>query len=190
VSSFQDPSHAGSYAVDGDMATYWQSDKAVGSKARLDEWIAVDLGSSVSLNRVVLEWHDFYATSYTIEVSNDNSNWSRVYTNIVGDGATDELLFSETTARYLRLVTTSWISASWRDWLRELRVYGPGGQPVTPTSTPTPTATATVAGGSSVHIGDLDAAGFSLGGSWLAQVTVLVHDSAENPVANALVEGT
>lgn len=58
----------------------------------------------------------------------------------------------------------------------------------TPTNTPPPTETPTPEPGSSMHIGDLD--GSSSGSRrWTANVTITVHDSAENPVANATVYG-
>lgn len=42
-------------------------------------------------------------------------------------------------------------------------------------------------GGDTVHVGDLDRLTVDLGTRWGAQVTVLVHDDAENPVSNATV---
>jgi hypothetical protein len=41
-----------------------------------------------------------------------------------------------------------------------------------------------------VHIGDLDAAASPTRSSWTASVTVLVHDDAHRPVANATVTGS
>ncbi len=55
----------------------------------------------------------------------------------------------------------------------------------TPTSTHTPTAVPT-----SVHIGDLDGIATWMGSKWVATVTITVHDSNHNPVANAKVSGS
>jgi hypothetical protein len=64
----------------------------------------------------------------------------------------------------------------------------------TPTSAPgatptrTPTRTPTASASSIMHIGDLD--GSSTGqNKWTATVTITVHDSNHNPVANATVSG-
>jgi hypothetical protein len=43
-------------------------------------------------------------------------------------------------------------------------------------------------GGSTVHSGDLDAIKLNSGARWRTQVTVLVHDDAENPVSGAVVD--
>lgn len=40
-----------------------------------------------------------------------------------------------------------------------------------------------------IHVGDLDRASTSQGGSWTAAVTVTVHDGSHTPVANAMVTG-
>ncbi len=60
--------------------------------------------------------------------------------------------------------------------------------PVPPTPTSTATATATP-GSSTMHIGDLDGTASSFFSLWNAQVTILVHDANENPVASASVSG-
>lgn len=62
----------------------------------------------------------------------------------------------------------------------------PTGEP--PTPTPTPTETPTPVPGSTMHIGDLDGSS-STARRWDATVTITVHDSSENPVANATVYG-
>ena len=41
-----------------------------------------------------------------------------------------------------------------------------------------------------MHIGDLDGMGTYQGGKWTANVTIIVHDTYHNPVANATVSGT
>lgn len=58
----------------------------------------------------------------------------------------------------------------------------------TPTPTPLPSATPTQAI-STLHVGDLDGTNASYKNKWEADVTIVVHDSLENPVANASVSG-
>jgi hypothetical protein len=40
-----------------------------------------------------------------------------------------------------------------------------------------------------MHVGDLDRSAVKLGTKWNATVTIIIHDAAENPVANATVSG-
>ena len=68
---------------------------------------------------------------------------------------------------------------------------GPSASPTSsPTATPTavPSATPTQAT-ARLHVGDLDGASASSKNKWDADVTILVHNSFENPVANASVSG-
>lgn len=41
-----------------------------------------------------------------------------------------------------------------------------------------------------MHVGDLDGVSINLTWFWSAEVTITVHDAAENPVANATVDGS
>jgi subtilisin family serine protease len=213
VSSYQDSSSGGAMAVDGNLATFWKTARANGRNTLPAEWITVDLGSSQTVGEVILEWDANYATSYTLQVSNNNSSWSTVLSISNGNGANDTLTFAPTSARYLKLNTTAWSSGSQRDWLRELQVYAGSSAPPTPnptaaaTATVTPTATAvptttatptaypspTATPGTStyVHVGDLDGS-TSPGnrGRWNAVVTISVHNSSEAPVAGASVSGS
>ncbi len=120
VSSYHNSNQSGDKAVDGDVGTFWRG--ANGSSLP-SEWIIVDLGSSVSFSQVVLKWGGFYGTSYTIQVSPDNIVWTTVFTTPVGDGGTDTITFSPTSARYVKMDSTAWNGSPWRVWLTELEVY-------------------------------------------------------------------
>jgi hypothetical protein len=62
--------------------------------------------------------------------------------------------------------------------------------PVPPTPTPVPPTPTPVPGGT-MHVGDLDASSTpGTGNRWNASVTITIHDSNENPLANATVSGT
>ncbi|MBV8466444.1 MAG: discoidin domain-containing protein, partial [Burkholderiales bacterium] len=69
-------------------------------------WIEVDLGSAQTFNRVVLFWQNAYGAAYQIQTSNDNANWTTVYTQTQGKGGIEDLSFPSTTARYVRLYGT------------------------------------------------------------------------------------
>ena len=200
VSSAQDSSYDGGMAVDGSIDTFWKTARAKGKNKLPSEWITVDLGSSFSIGNVVLEWSDNYASSYTIQVSEDNENWSTVSSETSGNGGNDTLTFTPpVTARYVRMESTAWSSVSLRNWLKEFEVYASAGSDPTPTptptATPTPTPTPTPSpppdGGSTMHVGDLDSS--STPGSknrWNAAVSILVHDESENPLSDVTVSGT
>jgi subtilisin family serine protease len=60
----------------------------------------------------------------------------------------------------------------------------------TATATPLPTSTPTAGSGAGLHIGDLDGATGTINSSrWYALVTISVHDSSEQLVRNATVNG-
>ncbi|MCB0167507.1 MAG: S8 family serine peptidase [Anaerolineae bacterium] len=143
VSSFQDPGHEGSMAVDGDLATLWQTAKATGKNKLPSEWITIDLGSSVSVSRVVLEWEANFATNYTLQISNNNTTWAPLFATTTGDGGNDTITFDPTTVRYMKLDSTAWSNSSQRNWLKEFEIYADAGGGSEPTSTPTDTPTST-----------------------------------------------
>jgi subtilisin family serine protease len=199
VSSFQDNSATGDRAVDGDLNTLWKTKKANGKNSSSSEWIKIDLGNSAEISQVVLEWDANYATSYSLQVSEDDSVWNTLFTDNNADGGSDVLLLSSVVGRYIMLETVAWNDSSLRNWLREFQVYGSLADP-SPTSTatptpvppgPTPTPTASPGGGETIHVGDLD--GSASAGSrnrWHASVTITVHDAYELPVSAAAVSGS
>jgi len=215
VSSFDGAGNAGAYAVDGDLLTSWHTAKAIANNRLPSEWIVVDLGANYPVSQIVLEWNSFYAIDYVLKVSADNFDWTQVLSSTGENGGTDIHSFSPVLARYVRLETTSWSSTTWRNWLNEFEIYetqintatpaptftptvgpsptatntptaGPTPTPTqTATSTPTPTPTPVPTG--SIHVGDLDGNALSGGNFWQAQVSILVHDQNDFPVANAVV---
>jgi len=91
----------------------------------------VDLGSTAAISRVRLNWEAAFATSYQIQVSNDNVSWATVKSVTGGDGGIDDHNLS-TSGRYVRIYGTARATAyGYSLW--EMEVYGTAG-----TSTPTP----------------------------------------------------
>ncbi len=133
VSSIEGTANSGEYAVDGSMDTRWAS--VSGSDP---QWICIDLGQTFNINRVILYWEAAYATQYKIQVSNDASNWTDIYTQYNGTGGTSDLTVSGS-GRYVRMYGTQRTNYSWGYSLWEMAVYS--GETVT--STPTPVVTAT-----------------------------------------------
>lgn len=123
-------------AVDGSGTTRWSSNFSD------PQWIYVDLGSVQTVNRVLLNWDGAYATSYKIQVSNDTSNWTDMYSTTTGNGGIDDITFTTTNARYVRMYGTARATVyGYSLW--EFEVYGSG---AVPTPTPAPTSPPTPSG--------------------------------------------
>jgi beta-glucanase (GH16 family) len=123
--------------VDGNTSTRWSS-------AFSDpQWIQVDLGATRSISRVVLRWEAAYGKAYQIQVSNDASAWTSLFSTTTGDGGVDDLAVSGS-GRYVRMYGTQRVTIGATQYgysLFEFEVYGSGTSPtVTPTPTRTPTA--------------------------------------------------
>ena len=84
-------------AVDADYTTMWQS------AASNNQWIYVDLGTTLNLNGVFLNWGPDYGLSYVIQVSTDALTWKGVYTNNAGAGGIDRIPLN-TSGRYVRML--------------------------------------------------------------------------------------
>ncbi len=87
-------------AVDGRTNTRWSSQFSD------PQWIYVDLGGTASVTGVVLNWETAYATGYHIDVSNDATNWSTVYSTTTGKGGVENLSLTAT-GRYVRMYGTA-----------------------------------------------------------------------------------
>jgi subtilisin family serine protease len=215
VSSFQDADHGGDMAVDGSLSTQWQTEKAKGKNRLSSEWIEVDLGSVQDVSQVILEWDAYFATTYSIDVSNYGNTWSMAASTSNGDGGNDTLTFNTVQARYVRMNFTGWSNNSYNNWLNELEVYPlgdttsptatetatpiamlsltptePATSTLSPTPTNTPTSIPTPDNSNSLHIGDLDDTSTSNGGRWNAIVMVTVHDSSEMSISGVTISGT
>ena len=88
------------YAVDGDYGTRWASEWVDSA------WLQVDLGSVQSFNRVLLAWEAAYAKGYTVQVSDNGTAWSTIYTATAGNGGFDDLAISGS-GRYVRVNGTA-----------------------------------------------------------------------------------
>jgi len=109
--------HSADRAVDGDTGTRWSSEWAD------DEWIAVDLGSSVDIARVRLVWEAAHARVYELEVSDDGTSWKTVFREENSEGGTEEHAL-QAHARWVRVHglerATGYGFSLW-----ELEVFGP-----------------------------------------------------------------
>jgi len=121
ASSLENATLPASNAVDGNTGTRWSS-------AFSDpQWIQIDLGQTYSINHVTLNWEAAYGKAYQIQVSNDASSWTTIYSTTTGNGAIDDLTGLSGTGRYIRMYGTQRATAYGYS-LFEFQVYG------TPTS--------------------------------------------------------
>src|SRR5205807_1773587 len=97
ASSLEDPSLPASQAVDGNSSTRWSSGYSD------PQWIYVDLGAQHTINEVKLNWEAAYATAYQIQVSNDATNWTTIYSTTTGPGGQEDLTNLNGTGRYVRM---------------------------------------------------------------------------------------
>ena len=101
ASSLETPSFPAANATDADTTTRWSS-------AYSDpQWLRVDLGSVQTVSRVVLVWERAYGKTYQIQMSNDGTNWTAVYTQANGTGGTETLTGFSGTGRYIRMNGTA-----------------------------------------------------------------------------------
>ncbi|GAB2632782.1 discoidin domain-containing protein [Streptomyces capparidis] len=86
-------------AFDGDGSTRWSSDFSDTA------WIRVDLGGTVRIHRVVLDWEAAYGKRYVLEVSGNGTDWTPFHTETAGTGGTvtAHTYPQEVTGRYVRL---------------------------------------------------------------------------------------
>ncbi|HEX2971737.1 MAG TPA: discoidin domain-containing protein [Tepidisphaeraceae bacterium] len=91
------PAH---YAVDDNPQTRWSSEFSD------PQSLTVDLGTSQTISRVVLNWETAAAKAYSIDVSTDGQTWKSVHTTTAGQGGAETIRFAPTPARWVRLLCT------------------------------------------------------------------------------------
>ena len=116
ASSQESPAYSASMAIDGSFSTRWSSVFAD------NQWLQLDLGQIRSFYGLEIYWETAYADRYNIEVSNDESNWTRVHTDNNGDGGYDNIDFGLQSAQYIRINcvrrATSWGNSIWEVFVK------------------------------------------------------------------------
>ena len=129
VSSVLSTNSPGAAAVDGDTVSAWTS------LASDPQWIEVDLGLIKDLSRVRLQWNTNYASSYTIQMSPDGTNWTALFSTNNDVGGTEDILVSGR-GRYVQISGTQQGLPGAGYSLSELEVYS---QPQAPFGGTVPT---------------------------------------------------
>ncbi|MDI5966892.1 glycoside hydrolase family 3 C-terminal domain-containing protein [Streptomyces sp. SL13] len=103
-------------ATDGDPGTRWSS-------ASSDpQWLDTDLGAKQQICSISILWEAAYASAFQVQVSNDNSTWTSVYSTTTATGGSETFPVSATD-RYVRVYATA-RGTQFGDSIFELDVYG------------------------------------------------------------------
>jgi beta-glucosidase-like glycosyl hydrolase len=128
ASSTENAGTPASAAVDGNIGTRWSS-------AFSDpQWLQVDLGATVSISQVVLQWETAYGTAFQLQTSDTAASWTTIYNTTAGTGGTQTLNVTGT-GRYVRMYGTA-RATGWGYSLWEFSVYGTSGSQPPPQGTP------------------------------------------------------
>ena len=98
ASSIESPDLAAADANDGNGATRW------GSAWADNQWWQVDLGSSKSIDTVVVGWEEAYASTYKILVSTDGATFTSVASESLSTFGPRATSFNAVSARYVRVL--------------------------------------------------------------------------------------
>ncbi|ALG11231.1 discoidin domain-containing protein [Kibdelosporangium phytohabitans] len=130
ASSTENAGTPASAAVDGNPATRWSS-------AFSDpQWVQVDLGSSLAVCRVGLNWEAAYSSAYQVQVSGNGTSWTTLHSTTTSTGG-NQAIDVAATGRYVRIHGTA-RATSWGHSLWELTVNVDDGStgPVVPPTDP------------------------------------------------------
>jgi Tol biopolymer transport system component len=109
-------------AFDGNTANTSRWDSIEGSAAGT-QWITVDLGGVKTISAVDIYW-DAGAKAYQIQTSNDNTNWTTIYSTSSGVGSGHVSLANlKGSGRYVRMYGTQ-RATSWGYSIDEMQVWG------------------------------------------------------------------
>ncbi|SMC61920.1 Glucose/arabinose dehydrogenase, beta-propeller fold [Kibdelosporangium aridum] len=119
ASSSESATYGPGNVTDGSTTSRWSSQFAD------PQWIYIDLGQTRSVSRVRLNWEAAFGRAYRIETSATagTNDWNPVYTTTSSDGGVDDVSFTATNARYVRVFGTARATA-WGYSLWEMEVYG------------------------------------------------------------------
>ncbi len=116
ASSVESGSTPTSAVNDGNKSTRWSS-------AFSDpQWIRIDLQSVYNITGARIFWEAAAAKKFEIQVSNNATTWTRVFSTSGGDGGIDNFSFTAT-ARYIRMLSSARIS-QYGNSIFEFEVFG------------------------------------------------------------------
>uniref|UniRef100_UPI000DBA80D9 discoidin domain-containing protein n=1 Tax=Actinoplanes lutulentus TaxID=1287878 RepID=UPI000DBA80D9 len=146
ASSVESAAFPASAAVDGNAGTRWSSTFAD------PQWLQVDLGSTQTINQVVLNWEAAFASAFTIQTSANGTSWTNISPVTAGQSGVQTLNVSGS-GRYVRMNgTTRATPYGYSLW--EFQVFANGVNPSPSPSTPSLPTSDTPDLGANVRIFD------------------------------------
>ncbi|WP_245601822.1 glycoside hydrolase family 3 C-terminal domain-containing protein [Hamadaea tsunoensis] len=130
ASSAENAVFPASSATDGNTGTRWSS-------AFSDpQWLQVDLQATSNVTQFVLNWEPAYATAFQLQVSDNATTWTTIYSTTTGTGGT-QTINAAGTGRYVRMYGTA-RATQYGYSLWEFQVFGVvgGSSPSPGTSSP------------------------------------------------------
>jgi len=121
-----DPQTNPANVLDGKITTFWYSK----TPFREGMWITIDLEATRTLERInilgsTVEPQLKYIKGYSIDLSLNNSNWTRVAHNLDNKDYDVYESFAPTTARYVRITIEKSDNVNWT-FIGEVEVFGSG----------------------------------------------------------------
>lgn len=126
-------------AIDGNEGTRWSSGFSD------DQYLTLDFGASVAINRVRIVWENAHATEYELQVSDDNRSWSTIKMIQNSQGGTEDWSGLSGAGRYLRMKGLK-RSSQYGYSIFEVQAFSgaPASPPPPPEPVPQPTTPSTV----------------------------------------------
>jgi beta-glucanase (GH16 family) len=108
-------------AIDKNNGTRWESAHALDPT-----WLVLDLGSSKTLSSIAIDWEAANAADYSVQGSNDNTNWTNLASRTGGTfGNRTDTLTIAGNYRYVRIYATARSATNqWGYSIWEARVLG------------------------------------------------------------------
>jgi beta-glucanase (GH16 family) len=139
-------------ATDGNLGTRWASKQGADP-----QWIRVDLGAVYTIREVKLTWETAFAKAYKIQVSNDASTWTTIFSTTTGTGGVNDLTVLSGSGRYIRMFGTV-RGTQWGYSLWEFAVYS--------TTTPPPSTTTTILATTTTTVASTNPQPTGIAGNW------------------------
>jgi cysteine-rich repeat protein len=107
-------------AIDGNTTS---SDSRWSSAFSDPQWLRVDFGATRKISRVWIKWENAASADYDLQVSNNGTSWTNIYTDHNGNGGTDDITGLSGSGRYLRMYSRA-RTTQYGNSIYEIRTYG------------------------------------------------------------------
>ena len=105
-------------AVDGDTTTFWYSENPN------TQWINVDFGRTIELNRVVIKWGSIYSVLFHLQLLSEDGLSKTIYSKSNGEGGIDDITGLSATGKAIRLLCITKNKSDSGYVVKEFEVYG------------------------------------------------------------------